>query len=124
MDDFVVSDSGVKVWTTPEAHPLLRHTDTTHPSLLEKLYETYPTGRARGLPKILSENSEDARTWFYFSSLLRDCAARNRVLGRLVRQSFPGVASPSNPGGNSVRPAGVLAKAPPTSEPTTKGRGL
>ena len=93
MDDFVVSDSGVKVWTTPEAHPLLRHTDTTHPSLLEKLYETYPTGRARGLPKILSENSEDARTWFYFSPLLRDCAARNRVLGKLVRQSFPGVAS-------------------------------
>ena len=34
MDDHVISASGVRVWKTPEAHPLLRHTDTTHPSLL------------------------------------------------------------------------------------------
>ena len=94
MDDYVVSDSGVKVWTKPEAHPLLRHADTTHPSLRDKLAKTYSGGRVRGLPIILSENSEDACTWYYFSPLLRDCAGRIRVLERLIRQSFPETASP------------------------------
>ena len=51
MDDYVVSDSGVKVWTTPEAHPLLRQTDTTHPSFLDKLAETYSRGRVSGRPR-------------------------------------------------------------------------
>ena len=72
MDDYVVSDSGVRVWKTPEAHPLLRHTDTTHPSLRDKLAETCSRGRVSGLPRILSENSEDARTWHYFGSLLQE----------------------------------------------------
>ena len=89
MDDYVVSDSGIKVWKTPEAHPLLRHTDTTHPALLDKLAETYSRGRVGGLPRILSENSEDACTWYYFSPLLRDCIKRNQVLEGLIRQSFP-----------------------------------
>ena len=58
MDDYVISASGVRAWKKPEAHPLLRHTDTTHPSLLDKLTETYPRGRVSGLPRILSENSD------------------------------------------------------------------
>ena len=90
MDDYVVSDSGVKIWKAPEAHPLLRHTDTTHPSFLNKLTETYPRGRVKGLPRILSENSEDARTWYYFSPLLSDVSNRSRVLESLIRQSFHG----------------------------------
>ena len=93
MDDYILSDSGVKVWKTPDAHPLLRHTDTTHPSFLDKLAETYSRGKVRGMPRILSENSEDARTWHYFSPLLRDGADRNQVLERLIRQSFPEAVS-------------------------------
>ena len=94
IDDYVVSDSGVKVWKTPDAHPLLRNTDTRHPSFLDKLAETYSRGKVRGLPRILSENSEDARTWHYFSPLLRDGAERNQVLERLIRQSFPEAVPP------------------------------
>lgn len=94
MDDYIFSDSGVKVWTTPDAHPLLRHTDTTHPSFLDKLAETYSRGKVRGLPRILSENSEDARTWHYFSPLLRDGAERTRVLEGLLTHSFPEAVSP------------------------------
>ncbi len=45
------------------------------------------------MPRILSENSEDARTWHYFSPLLRDGADRNQVLERLIRQSFPEAVS-------------------------------
>ena len=86
MDDYIVSDSGVKVWRTPDARPLLRHTDTTHPWFLDKLAETYSRGKVRGLPRILSENSEDARTWHYFSPLLRDGEERTQVLERLLTQ--------------------------------------
>ena len=32
MEDYVLSDSGVKVWRTPDVHPLLHDTDTMHPS--------------------------------------------------------------------------------------------
>ena len=92
MDDYVVSDSGVKVWTTPEAHPLLRQTDTTHPSFLDKLAETYSRGRVSGLPRILSENSEDACTWHCFSPLLSDGFRRSQVLEELLRRSFPEAA--------------------------------
>ena len=88
MADHLVTSSGVRVWKTPEAHPLLRHTDTTHPWFLDKLTETYSRGRAGGLPRILSENSEDARTWYYFSPLLSDGEGRTKVLDRLIRQAF------------------------------------
>ena len=93
MADHVVTSSGVRVWKTPEAHPLLRHTDTTHPWFLDKLAEKYSRGRAGGLPRILSENSEDARTWYYFSPLLSDREGRIKVLDRLIRQSFPDAVS-------------------------------
>ena len=94
MADHVVTSSEVRVWKTPEAHPLLRHTDTTHPWFNDKLAETYSRGRAKGLPRILSENSEDARTWYYFSPLLSDSERRTRVLDRLIRQAFPDSVSP------------------------------
>ena len=95
MDVYMLSDSGVKVWRTPDAHPLLRHTDTTHPWFLDKLAEIYSRGKVRGLPRILSENSEDARTWHYFSPLLADGEERTQVLEGLLTQSFPeGAISP------------------------------
>ena len=93
MADHVVTSSGVRVYKTPEAHPLLRHTDTTHPWFLDKFAETYSRGRVGGLPRILSENSEDARTWYYFSPLLSDREGRTKVLDRLIRQSFPDAVS-------------------------------
>ena len=93
MDDYVVIESGVTVWKTPGDHPLLRHTDTSHPSLRDKLAETYSIGRVGGLPRVLSENSEDARTWYCFSPLLRDVSNRNQVLERLMCQSFPEAVS-------------------------------
>ena len=93
-DNYVVSDTGVMVWKTPEAHPLLRHTDTTHPVILAKLTETYSRGRVRGLPRILSENSEDACTWHYFSPLLRDRREMKRVIEKLMHHAFPEGVSP------------------------------
>ena len=95
MDDYVVSKSGVRVWKSPEAHPLLRHTDTAHPSFLDKLNEKIQEGKSSsGLPRILSENSEDACTWYYFSPLLRDRDERTRVIAKLMRQAFPEEVSP------------------------------
>ena len=88
MSDYVISNSGVKVWKTPEAHPLLRHTDLTHPAFRDKLAETSPKKKAEGLPRILSENSEDALTWHYFSPLLIDPVERSLVLANLIRQAF------------------------------------
>ncbi len=89
MSNFVVSASKARVWRRPEDHPLLRHTDTSHPALQVKLEEdTFSPRVAEGLPKILSENSEDARTWYYFSPLLNDEPQRTRVLTLLLRQSF------------------------------------
>ncbi len=123
MDDYVVSDSGVKVWKTPGAHPLLRGTDTTHPSFRDKLAETYSSGKVRGLPRILSENSEDARTWHYFSPLLRDGAERNRVLERLIRQAFP-EAVPSQVL-HTIPDAELIfwpKLSPPPSRPQKEGR--
>ena len=89
MGDFIVSDSGVKVWRTPETHPLLKDTDTAHPAFVDKLAEVYSRGKVKGLPRICSENSEDARTWHYFSRLLLDFEERHLVLTELLMQAFP-----------------------------------
>ena len=88
MGDYIISDSGVKVWKTPESHPLLKHTDTTHPAFLDKLEEIYYRGKVRGLPRICSINSEDARTWCYFSPLLVDSQKMTLTLTDLLRQAF------------------------------------
>ncbi len=94
MSEFVLSSSRIRVWRRPEDHPLLRQTDTAHPAFQGKLTERFPPSIAEGLPKVLSENSEDARTWHYFSPLLRDEPQRSRVLTQLIRQSFFGAAPP------------------------------
>ena len=88
MGDYVISDSGVKVWKTPESHPLLKHTDTANPAFLDKLEEIYSRGKLRGLPRICSINSEDARTWYYFSPLLVDGQKMTLTLTDLLRQAF------------------------------------
>lgn len=67
---YLRSDTGVAVYRRPEYAPLLRDTDLTHPDFRRKLEEVYGQGRVRGLPRICSENSEDARTWHVFSPLL------------------------------------------------------
>ena len=122
MDDYMLGDSGVKVWRTPDAHPLLRHTDTTHPWFLDKLAETYSKGKVRGLPRILSENSEDARTWHYFSPLLADGEERTQVLEELLTQSFPEAVSPQL---LDVIPSAELIfwpkLSPPPSRPQREG---
>ena len=94
MSEFVLSSSRIRVWRRPEDHPLLRQTDTAHPAFQGKLSERFPPSIAEGLPKVLSENSEDARTWHYFSPLLRDEPQRSRVLTQLIRQSFFGAVPP------------------------------
>ena len=94
MSEFVLTSSRIRVWRRPEDHPLLRQTDTAHPAFQGKLSERFPPSIAEGLPKVLSENSEDARTWHYFSPLLRDEPQRSRVLTQLIRQSFFGAAPP------------------------------
>ena len=78
MGDFIISDSGVKVWKTPASHPLLKHTDITHPAFQDKLSD----------PRICSINSEDARTWHYFSQLLSDCQRKTQVLTCLLAEAF------------------------------------
>ena len=83
------------MWKAPEEHPLLKHTDTTHTDFLSKAAETFERGIPRGLPRICSENSEDARTWYYFSSLLSDESRKSQVLTRLLRDAFAG-AVPSS----------------------------
>ena len=90
MNDYTLSDSGVKVWNSPEAHPLLRDTDFSHPKFRDKLAEVYSRGKVKGLPRILSGNSEDALTWYYFSSLLYDSVRRHQVLVELFLNAFPG----------------------------------
>jgi hypothetical protein len=74
------------------------------------------------LPRILSENSEDARTWYYFSPLLRDDWNRNQVLERLIRQSFPEAVSPQILG--AIPSAELIfwrKLSPPPSRPKREG---
>jgi len=70
VEKYLVTTSGVKVYRKPEYHPLLSGTDLSHPDFLRKLSERFPKHIADGLPRICSENSEDARTWHHFSPLL------------------------------------------------------
>ena len=89
MSEYVYSDTGVKVWTSPEFHPLLKQTDLTHPSFLAKLKETYRRGKVKNMPKIYSINSEDARTWHYFSPLTVDNQEKAAKLTPLLRNVIP-----------------------------------
>ena len=123
VNDFVISDSGVKVWRTPESHPLLKQSDTTHPAFQGKLSETYSRGKVKGLPRICSLNSEDARTWHYFSPLLSDNQRKARKLKLLLGLAFP--ESLSARALESVQRAGLefWPKAnPPPSRPLREGQ--
>ena len=92
-DDFIVSETGVVVWKKPGFHPLLKRTDLNHPDFIRKAHEHYGRGRVQCLPRICSENSEDACTWFYFSPLLHNVARKTWVVARLLREAFPGQVS-------------------------------
>ena len=89
MSEYVCSDSGTKVWSSPKFHPLLKQTDLTHPAFLDKLAEIYPKGKVKGLPKICSVNAEDARTWHYFSPLLTDAQEKAAKLTPLLHHVIP-----------------------------------
>ena len=110
------------MWRRPEDHPLLKHTDTAHPALRAKLAETFPPRISEGLPKILSENSEDARTWYYFSPLVNDEPQRTRVLTLLLRQAF---ADALPPHAYKAIPSAKLEFwpkiPPPSTRPKTEG---
>jgi hypothetical protein len=71
--NFRLSKTGVRVYLRPEFHPFLKQTNILHPDFTRKAKELFGNNSGdsiRGLPKICSENSEDAQTWHYFSSLL------------------------------------------------------
>ena len=88
--NYIISNSGVRVWRSPMVHPILQKTNINHPDFLRKATEEYTRGRVRGLPKICSENSEDARTWFLFSPLIEKTENQTSTLLTLFSQAFPG----------------------------------
>jgi hypothetical protein len=83
-EHYLRSDTGVAVYSRAEYHPLLRDTDLAHPDFQRKVSEVYAQGRVRGLPRICSENSEDARTWHVFSPLLSRADRRVPFLCRML----------------------------------------
>lgn len=91
---FVTSDSGIVVWKSPKVHPLLSKTNINHPDFVRKTGEVFTRGRVRGLSRICSENSEDARTWLTFSPLLEDATLKVGNLKNLLIRSFPGAIEP------------------------------
>jgi hypothetical protein len=72
QEKFLCSETGVKVYLKPEYHPTLKGTDLSHPDFVRKARELFSDkhGKIKGLPRICSENSEDAQTWMHFSPLL------------------------------------------------------
>ena len=92
MAEFILSDSGGKVYTSPQFHPLLKQTDLEHDDVSRKLRrDVYRRGIVKGMSYLNSENSEDACTWFYFSSWLRDKKRRRRELQSLLKKAFPSI---------------------------------
>lgn len=69
---FLYSKTGVKVYLKPEYHPVLKETNLSNSDIVRKASELFDKryGNVQGLPKICSENSEDAQTWRHFSPLL------------------------------------------------------
>ena len=122
MADYVLSDSGVKVWKSPAVHPLLRATDTHHRAFLDKKAETFSRGKVKGMPRICSENSEDACTWQFFSPLIRDKRRRRAVLTDLLNGAFPRLPKEVL-GGVAGATLGFWPKLnPPSARPQREGR--
>lgn len=115
-NDFVVSDSGVKVYT-PESHPLLKGTDINHPAFQNKLAEIYSRGKVRGLPRVGSENSEDACTWHYFSPLLGNEQMKSALLEQLFQEALPQSGLPALPGELGAKLDFWGKLSPPQSRP-------
>jgi len=72
QERFLYSKTGVKVYLKPEYCPALGETNLSHPDFVRKAKEVFGQryGNIEGLPRICSENSEDAQTWIHFSPLL------------------------------------------------------
>ena len=128
-EHYLRSDTGVAVYRRPEYHPLLRDTNVKHPDFRRKLEEVYARGRVRGLPRICSENSEDARTWHVFSPLLTRANRRASFLrgvletglGRALPWLDTGALAASELGFWWGRDAGVPKYPPPDSLPLPEG---
>jgi hypothetical protein len=126
---YLRSESGVVVYRDPEYHPLLRGTDLAHPDFRRKLSEVYPRGRVVGLPRMCSENSEDARTWHVFSPLLTQADRRASFLrdvletglGRGLPWLDTDTLAASELGFWWGRDAGVPQYPPPDSLPLPEG---
>ncbi len=89
--EFVRSKVGVRVYLKPEFHPALKGIDLSHQDFKRKSREvfgkTYPS--VCGLPKICSENSEDALTWAHFSPVLSmSTKEKERVLQRFLETAL------------------------------------
>lgn len=93
-EPFVTSYGGVRVYKRLEDHPLLSGTDLSHPDLLRKAEECFTRGNVKGLPKICSENSEDALTWHHFSPLLKPTGETGKWLKFFLDEALDGRASP------------------------------
>jgi len=70
VSHYVKSKRGVVVYKNPRYHPLLATTNLCHCDFVRKARETFDKGEEKCLPKICSENSEDALTWHFFGLLL------------------------------------------------------
>lgn len=70
--EFVLSKKGVRVYLKPELHPALKGIDISHQDFRRKSREVFGKRHPDvcGLPKVCSENSEDALTWARFSPIL------------------------------------------------------
>ena len=71
QERFRFSETGIKVYLKPEYHPALMGTNLSHADIVRKARELFGRGHGKvtELPKICSENSEDAQTWGHFSRL-------------------------------------------------------
>ena len=72
QERFLLSETGVKVYLKLEYHPALKGANLSHPDIVRKARELFGNKheKVKGLPRICSENSEDAQTWMHFSPLL------------------------------------------------------
>jgi len=72
QEKFLYSKTGVKVYLKPAYHPALKGTNLSHPDFVRKAKELFGDRceKVKGLPRICSQNSEDAQTWMHFSPLL------------------------------------------------------